>query len=163
VVRVYVGIGSNIEPVDNLRLAIRELRRRFGDLDISPVYRNRAVGFSGDDFLNLVAGFDTDMTVEEICAEIDAIHASAGRVRGAERFDSRSLDIDLLLYGQTVRAGPPVRVPRPDVLEYSFVLKPLVDIAPDTVHPETGRTLAEHWQAVDQDSHPMEKVESSLD
>ena len=160
---VYLGLGSNIDPEANLKVAISELKGRYGELHLSPVYRSAAVGFEGPDFLNLVAGLESDDTPVDIHAEIERIHDLAGRVRGSERYSSRSLDIDLLLAGNLVTAGPPIRLPRTDVLEYAFVLKPLVDIAPDVRHPETGRTFLEHWQGFDQDSQPLTEVDLDPD
>ena len=83
--------------------------------------------------------------IEAIQAAIEEIHALAGRERRGKKFSSRSLDIDLLTYGDAVTSVPPVTLPRSDILKYAFVLKPLADIAPKDVHPETGRTYAEHW------------------
>jgi 2-amino-4-hydroxy-6-hydroxymethyldihydropteridine diphosphokinase len=158
VARVYLGLGSNVDAERNLRLGIRELRWRYGDLDISPVYRSRAVGFEGDDFLNLVVGLETEDAPEEIHRQIEIIHELAGRERGRERFASRTLDIDLLLYDDLVCAGPPLKLPRPDVLEYAFVLKPLADLDPELLHPQTGRAVGEHWRAFDAASQPLEPV-----
>jgi 2-amino-4-hydroxy-6-hydroxymethyldihydropteridine diphosphokinase len=157
-VRVYLGLGSNINPEENLRLGIRELRWRFGPLDLSPVYRSRPLGFAGEDFLNMVIGLDTTEQVGALRELIDGIHDLAGRERGSGRFISRPLDIDLLLYGDTVVDAPGYRVPRPDILRYSFVLKPLSDLAPGLCHPETGRTMREHWQDFDAGSHPLTPV-----
>jgi len=159
---VYLGLGSNIDPEKNLRFAIGELRRHFGELRLSNVYRNRPVGFQGADFLNLVVGLESDESPAEIHGTIDAIHDRVGRTRGGEKFASRPLDIDLLLYDDLVADGPPVRLPRPDVLEYSFVLLPMTELAPDYVHPETGHTLAEHWQECDAGRHPMMRVDVTL-
>jgi 2-amino-4-hydroxy-6-hydroxymethyldihydropteridine diphosphokinase len=152
---VYVGLGSNIKPADNLRLGVAELRRRYGEVVVSRVYRNAAVGFEGDDFLNLVARFMSDEEPGEINRQIEQIHDLAGRQRGEERFAARALDIDLLLYDDLVVDEPPLQLPRDDVLEYSFVLRPLVDIAPDLVHPVTCRTMREHWQECDAQRHPL--------
>ena len=152
---VFVGLGSNIDPEDNLRLGVEELRRRFGEIVVSGVYRNAAVGFEGADFLNLVAGFTSDAGPAEICRQIEEIHDLAGRQRGQERFAARSLDIDLLLYDDLVVDDPPLQLPRDDVLEYSFVLRPLAEIAPELVHPVTGRTMRDHWQECDAGRHPL--------
>ena len=155
---IYLGLGSNIEPERNLGLAIRELRDKYGDLEISAVYRSAAVGFEGDDFLNLVVGLRSDDEPLEICDEIERLHNLVGRERGSEKWAARPLDIDLLLYNDDVIDERPVRVPRSDILEYSFVLRPLAELAPDLVHPVTERTMLEHWKEFDAASHPLELV-----
>ncbi len=160
--RVYLGLGSNVDAHKNLRLGIAELRSRFGELEISSTYQNAAVGFDGADFLNLVVGLDCAMSPAEIHTEIEAIHGLAGRARGAAKFSSRPLDIDLLLYGEQVIAESPVHVPRSDVLEYGFVLRPLAELAPELVHPQTGQTMASHWQQFDVSRHPLQRVEIAL-
>ncbi len=155
---VYLGLGSNILPEENLSLALRELRNRYGELDVSAVYRSEAVGFKGDDFLNLVVRLRSEDTPGEICEEIERLHNLSGRVRDAEKPGSRPLDIDLLLYNDLIMDESPVRVPRSDVLEYSFVLRPLAELAPDLVHPGTGKTMLTHWREFDAESHPLELV-----
>lgn len=157
---VYVGLGSNIEPEENLKLGIAELRRRYGEVDVSAVYRSAAVGFEGGDFLNLVGRFESESEPAEICQAIAAIHKLVGRDRRGGKWESRPLDIDLLLYNDRVMDVP--RVPRGDVLEYSFVLRPLAELAPDLRHPETGRTMLEHWQEFDASRHPLEAVDVTL-
>lgn len=160
---VYFGLGSNIEPDRYLRLGVDELRRRFGELRLSPVYRSAAVGFDGDDFLNLVLACHSDLGPDELLGEIEAIHALAGRRRGEEKFSARTLDIDLLMIDDQVVDAPPVKLPRNDVLSCAFVLKPLLDLEPDLAHPETGRRLEEHWAEFDQASQPLEKIEMDFD
>lgn len=156
--RVYLSLGSNIDPETNLKTAIRELRWRFGDLELSDVYESKAVGFEGADFLNMVVGLDSDETPAGIVWQAELIHEFVGRDRESGRYSSRPLDIDLLLYDDLVMDEPKMRLPRSDVLEYSFVLRPLAEIAPDLCHPVTGKTMNEHWQEFDPASHPLRRV-----
>ena len=155
---VYLGLGSNESPEANLGLAIAELKKRYGELAISAIYRSAAVGFDGEDFLNLVVRLQSEDSPLAICHEIELIHDLAGRVRGSDKWGSRPLDVDLLLYDDLVKDERPIRVPRDDILRYSFVLRPLAELAPDQVHPVTGRTMLEHWQDFVASSHPLEEV-----
>jgi len=159
---VFLGIGSNEAAEDNLRLAIRELRRLYGDLSVSRVYRSASCGFKGADFLNLVVQFESSYSPLDICEHIELIHNLAGRRRGSNKWESRPLDIDLLIYNDLVIEERPVRVPRDDVLKYSFVLRPIAELAPNVRHPVTGRTFLEHWQEFDATSHPLEEVSVDL-
>ena len=114
------------------------------------------MGFEGDDFLNLVFGFRTAESPEAVVAELERLHRLAGRVRGSERFAPRTLDLDLLLYGDAILAGE-IRVPREDILKYAFVLGPLAELAPDLKHPVTGQTMAELWSCFNRERHPLER------
>lgn len=152
---VFLSLGSNLQPRKNLSLAINELCKRFGAVELSSVYRSEPHGFSGDDFLNLVARVETSKEPGWIVGELEEIHDLAGRQRGSDRFGPRELDIDLLLYDDVVTNEDGLRIPRSDVLAYSFVLGPLAEIAGDLVHPVTGKSLREHWQEFDQKSHPL--------
>ena len=128
----YLGLGSNLDAEQNLQLAFQEIGKRFELREISPVYRSKAYGFEGADFLNAVACIETNLMPPDLSSELELIHDLAGRRRQrTDKFISRTLDIDLLLYDQLVMTGPPFSLPRQDVLQYSFVLKPLADIAPD--------------------------------
>jgi len=144
--KVYIGIGSNVDREQNIRAGIGEMRRRFGDLTLSPVYESLAVGFSGDNFYNLVAGCDTALTPEQILEELHEIEALCHRVRGGARYGSRTLDLDLLMYGGIVYRAGKLRVPRDEITRFAFVLKPLTDIAADAVHPVLRVRIAELWE-----------------
>lgn len=157
-VTAYVGVGSNIEPHRHIPQAIRLLRERFGDLVVSPAYECPAVGFDGADFLNLVVAFDTGADIPALLQALRCIESHCGRVRGA-RSASRTMDLDLLLYGDTVMDTAEVRLPRADILRYAFVLRPLAEIAPDTRHPADGRTFAELWAAFEASGQPLRRVE----
>ncbi|MBT8100152.1 MAG: 2-amino-4-hydroxy-6-hydroxymethyldihydropteridine diphosphokinase [Gammaproteobacteria bacterium] len=159
---VFLGLGSNIDAEENLRLGVRELSNRYGELTLSPVYRSAPLGFEGEDFLNMVVAMQTDRAAAAINDDIDEIHGLAGRERSSDRFVSRPLDIDLLLYGDAEINEGKVRVPRSDILEYSFVLAPLADLAPELKHPQTGKTMLEHWESFDPASHPIELVDVIL-
>ena len=159
---VYLGLGSNINPIANLSLAVAELRDRFGEVTLSSVYRSKPLGFDGEDFLNLVARVVTELSPGELCDTLGQIHDKSGRERRSARFVSRSLDIDLLIYDQLVTDDPPVRVPRRDVLEYSFVLVPLAEIGADYVHPVSGRTIADHLEKFDTSCHPLTRQDVIL-
>ena len=144
--RVYLSLGSNIEPEKQLRAALAELRRRFGEIVVSPVYRFAAVGFDGPDFLNLAVGLDTDLAPTALNDWLHALEDRQGRRRDVPRFSSRTLDIDIVLYGDQVLTGPGnLQIPRAE-LKHAFVLKPLVDIAASVVHPLLKKTLGELWR-----------------
>lgn len=157
---IYAGLGSNVDPARHLKHAIGELRRLYGRVEQSPIYRNPAVGFTGDDFLNLVVRFRSDCSPEELERLFSALEHAAGRRepdnKGTQEFGPRTLDVDLLLYGSTI--DPAARLPRSDILQYAFVLRPLAELAPDLVHPLTGRTLESHWRAVEAQGPPMRRT-----
>ncbi len=161
-VRVYLGLGSNVDPEENLRLGVRELRRIFGEIDLSAVYSSAAIGFDGADFLNMVIRLQSTDSPREIQGQAESIHVLAGRDRNSDKFSSRPLDIDLLLYGDEVIDEPDLKLPRCDVLDYSFVLRPLAEIDPGLVHPKTGKTMAAHWKAFDAGRHPLRPVDVIL-
>ena len=145
IVRAFVGAGSNIEPRANLEAACAALKQHYGELELSPLYQSPAAGFSGPDFLNLVAGFRTEEAPAAILERLADLEADAGRDRSAGKFSSRTLDLDLLLYGDRIDAA--LKLPHPDIERYAFVLKPLADLAPDLRHPATGVTLSELWES----------------
>lgn len=157
--QVFLGLGSNIEPEAHLELAVAELSRRYGRVSLSRVYRSRAIGFDGPDFLNMVARLETRKSPRRITAGIESIHRLAKRERNGDGFHSRTLDIDLLLYDGLIVNEPGLELPRPDVLQYAFVLRPLAELAPALTHPLTGRTLAEHWRELEPFAPPLSPVE----
>ncbi|MCU0761257.1 MAG: 2-amino-4-hydroxy-6-hydroxymethyldihydropteridine diphosphokinase [Steroidobacteraceae bacterium] len=157
-VRVYVAAGSNVDPGHNLALAARELRRAFAAVDFSPAYRNVAVGFEGEDFVNWVAGFDTCLGVHEVIAELQRIEGLCGRTRDAPKWAPRSMDLDILLYGDLRCEQPGLVLPRPDLVKRPYMLGPMADLAPGLRHPTLGATFGELWQRFDRAAHPMTVV-----
>jgi len=156
--QVYVAAGSNIEPERHLAMAVRELERQFPGVRFSPWYRNRAVGFEGEDFINFVAGFATELAVAEVLARLHAIEELCGRPRDAPRWAPRSMDLDVLLYGDLVCQEPHLKLPRPDLLKRAYMLGPLAALAPDLVHPTEKQTIRELWQRFDRGAHTLLQV-----
>lgn len=160
--QVYLGIGSNIDRESNIQGALEEIQSCYGQLTISPVYECEAFGFKGDDFFNLVVGLKTEIPIEELAHDLREIEYQFGRHRNETRYSSRTVDIDLLLYGDGVYDA--FHVPRSDITEFGFVLKPLCDIAPDLKHPVIGKTIMELWDKFDSSREVMRpaSIEFSL-
>lgn len=157
-VRVFVAAGSNVDAERNLALAALELQRSFGAVQFSPAYRNVAVGFEGPDFINWVAGFDTTRPVRAVIDELQRIEGLCGRTRDAPKWAPRSMDLDILLYGEMQCDEPGLVLPRPDLLKRPYMLGPMADIAPQQRHPVLGITMGELWQRFDRAAHPMQVV-----
>ncbi|MGA7980525.1 MAG: 2-amino-4-hydroxy-6-hydroxymethyldihydropteridine diphosphokinase [Chromatiaceae bacterium] len=160
--RVWVSIGSNQDRKHSIRGAVRALRERYGRVMVSRVYESEAVGFEGHPFYNLVIGFDTEDEVGELNALFRGIEDAFGRVRGREKFAPRTLDIDLLTYGDEVGTIEGTELPRDEILHYAFVLGPLAEVAPDEVHPALGRTFGELWDSFKAQGQPLAPVDLSF-
>ncbi|MBF0220007.1 MAG: 2-amino-4-hydroxy-6-hydroxymethyldihydropteridine diphosphokinase [Gammaproteobacteria bacterium] len=139
---VYLSLGSNIDREHHIRGAITALRHHYGPLTCSPVYESEAVGFSGDNFYNLVVTFNSSAAVATIVQTLRQIEDAHLRSRQGPRFSSRTLDIDLLLYGDLIINDAEIVIPRPEILTSAFVLKPLADLAPTMLHPQLGINFA---------------------
>lgn len=144
---VLLSLGSNQEPVRHLQAAAIALRNTFGTVRFSPVYETPAVGFDGPAFLNAGAWLDTDWDVYRLDRWLHALEDAQGRRRDVPRFSSRTLDIDIVFFGDAIIKGSGnLEIPRPE-LKHAFVLKPLFDLAPDFAVPGTGASLKTLWQA----------------
>jgi 2-amino-4-hydroxy-6-hydroxymethyldihydropteridine diphosphokinase len=139
--------------------ALHDLEVLFGDLRISPVYESEPIGLDGENFHNLVVGIATDLTPKELVAELRRVEARHGRKRGVDKFSPRTLDIDLLTYGDRIIEDGSIRLPRDEILKYAFVLLPLSEVAGDEVHPPSGRTYGQLWEAFDK-QQPLWRVGS---
>lgn len=156
---VYISIGSNVDREKNIPAALRALEERFGPLRLSSVYETAAVGFIGDPFYNLVAGFSTEDSVEEVASALSDIELQSGRGRGYTKFAPRPIDLDLILYGDLVRWHQKPYLPREELTRYAFMLEPLAEIAPDLRHPVAGETFAELWAGFDKTGLEQRRVE----
>ncbi|CAM5223013.1 2-amino-4-hydroxy-6-hydroxymethyldihydropteridine diphosphokinase [Alishewanella longhuensis] len=143
---IYISVGSNIDRDVNIRGGVRAMAEHFGALTLSSVYESEAVGFTGDPFYNMVVAAETDLAIDDCVALLKHIEEQFGRLRGAEKFCGRTLDLDLLTYDQLI-CQQPVELPRGEITENAFVLWPLAEIAPEQIHPATRQSYAELWQA----------------
>ncbi len=153
--RVFVSIGSNIQRYHHINNALNALQENFAPLTISPVYESEAVGFSGDNFLNLVVAFDTVLSVAALSDVIHQIEDNNGRKRSGAKFSSRTLDIDILLFDNAVGVVDGVTLPRGEILTNAFVLQPLADIAPNAIHPVEKKTFAQLWEDYDKEKQHL--------
>lgn len=155
-VDVFIGVGSNINPEENIRLALQRLGEEFELVKVSSVYESPAVGFIGPPFLNMVAAVTTGKTLSDVVQSLKNIEAESGRIRGGARFADRTLDLDLLLYGEYCTVTGELELPRPEMIKQAFILKPMAEIAGGRVHPQLGVTYGLLW---DQFGHETQTIE----
>ncbi|RQM77409.1 2-amino-4-hydroxy-6-hydroxymethyldihydropteridine diphosphokinase [Aeromonas jandaei] len=151
---IYISLGSNIERERHIRAGLDALYAAFGELRVSRVFESEAVGFNGRPFYNLVAAAETDLPLVTVCQLLREMEFAHGREPDAKKFAPRTLDLDLLLYGDLVCETPLV-LPRGEILTNAFVLWPLAELAPALRHPIDGRTMDELWQAYDKASQQL--------
>ena len=143
-VRAYIGLGSNLlSPLRQVKSAIAELAQlpQSRLAAVSQIYRSRPMGPADQpDYINAVAAIDTHLTPLELLDGLQAIENLHGRKRGAVQWGPRTLDLDLLLFGEQLIDEPRLIVPHPGMQERSFVLQPLLDIVPSLKLPD-GKLL----------------------
>lgn len=144
--RVFVSIGSNIDRERNVAQALEQLEERYGSLIRSTLYESPALGFDGDDFYNMVVAFDTEEDPYDVIDYLYQIEIRLDRVRGKDRFVSRTIDLDVLLYGDWILATDVVTLPREEILCHEFVLGPLAEICGALKHPIVETPIAELWR-----------------
>ncbi len=144
--RAYVGVGSNLgDRWANLAQAARELRREpmVALVRSSRVWDAAPLGPPQPRYLNAVLELEAELPPVALLATLQRIERNAGRVRTGVRWAARTLDLDLLLYGDEVIRRPRLVVPHPGLVVRRFVLAPLAELCPDRVVPGTGRTVAQ--------------------
>jgi 2-amino-4-hydroxy-6-hydroxymethyldihydropteridine diphosphokinase len=148
--QVFVGLGSNLgDAVLTVKKAIQVLESwaRPEPLTASSLWETRPVGpVAQAHFVNAAVGFKTTLPPEELMTRLLALEKEFGRVR-LVRWGPRTLDLDLLFYGEIRMRAPFLTLPHPRIQDRGFVLAPLRQIAPDFVHPVLGQTLESLWQS----------------
>lgn len=145
----YISIGSNIDKEHNIPSSLKALEDQFGSLQVSSVYETEPVGFVGDSFYNLIVRFDSSMTAKEVAKTLRQIELDHGRSRESQKFSPRTLDLDLILFGEQIISDGRLQLPRDEILRYAFVLEPLAEIAGEARHPLNGQSYSSLWHDFD--------------
>lgn len=159
--RGYISIGSNINKDEHIPASLRALEQTFGELTVSSIYESEPVGFTGDVFYNLVVGFDSDLEVKAVAKQLRQIELDNGRTRDSRKFAARTLDLDLILYGDLIVNDGRLQIPRDEIEHYAFVLEPLAEIAPSLQHPVSHLSYAELWEQFDKTDLRQKRVAPS--
>lgn len=145
---VYIGIGSNIEREKHVEAGINELALLDSDLRVSTIYECEAVGFEAEPYFNLVVELTTSLSLTEFSHQLRNIEFKLGRQADAKKNQARTLDLDILLFGELISEASP-QLPRSDIYKFGFVIEPLKELCPNLVVPGDGRMISQIWQEVD--------------
>ncbi|RYV01066.1 2-amino-4-hydroxy-6-hydroxymethyldihydropteridine diphosphokinase [Shewanella sp. OPT22] len=160
--KIYISVGSNIEPESNIRQGVQQLQALFEELEISSIYLSEAIGFDGGDFYNFVIGAETSASIADVSLALREVEIANGRLPNAVKFSSRTLDLDLLLYDDVI-CQEPVRLPRSEIAFNAFVLWPLAEIAPDVIHPELNESMLSLWNKYDKSAQVLRPITFNWD
>ena len=152
----YLSLGSNVSPEKNIQFALDELVEIFGETVSSSIYKTKAVGFKGSDFLNLVVKIETSLDPERLIDRLHGIEEMTGRITGTKAFNDRTLDIDVLTYDDHINLD--LNIPRDEILKYGFVLEPLAELNPEGLHPIERVTFMELWSRLKENLDASEKI-----
>jgi 2-amino-4-hydroxy-6-hydroxymethyldihydropteridine diphosphokinase len=154
----YLGLGSNVNAHSNILAGIAALREAFDNVRLSPAYLTPAVGFDGNDFINLAASIDTTLQPLELKQFLNELEDRHGRARNVAKFSDRTLDIDILLYDDLYLLSPLLEIPRVEIMTFPHVLKPLADLAPNLLHPVQRKSIANIWQTHPDKDKPFKSI-----
>lgn len=146
-ITTYIGVGTNINREQHVQAAYTELERLGEDLLVSPIYECEPVGFNSQKFYNFVITLRTELSLQELSQRLREIEFKWGREENAQKYQDRTLDLDIVLFGECISKQNP-ELPRSDIYKYPFVTKPLYDLEPHLVIPGDGRTIADIWRAM---------------
>ena len=109
-----------------------------------------------------MVGFSAAQPLHSVIEKLRGIETNCGRPRYAPKWASRTMDLDVLLFGDRVEKTAEYTLPRPDLLKRPFMLGPMAEIAPEVMHPTANQTIGQLWEAFDRDAHPMFPVDITL-
>ena len=162
ITKAFLCLGSNINPKRHIRFAIQRLQQDFDSVVTSNVYKSRAVGFKGDDFLNMAIMLKTDFSLGELLRYTDTLEKEAGRIRVARgNYDSRTLDVDVVMFGDLTGEHKGRQWPSEDIHENAHVLLPMSEIAGDRDHPALGVNFARLWKEFDSAGQRLKQVKQT--
>lgn len=154
-----LSLGSNQQADHHIRAALDALQAQFGAMRISSVFESEAVGFDGSNFLNMVVAISTESTLSSVSAHIKALEDKHGRTRGGARFSPRTLDIDILTYGDCVGDYDGIILPRPEITQNAYVLWPMSQLCGDWCDPHSGLSYATLWRQYDKSRQSLWPIE----
>ena len=133
--KVFIGIGSNLNKTKNIKSCISKIKNDYENVKLSPVYETKTMGFDGPNFYNLVCSFNTTEDIYKLKEKLNKIELDHGRNLNETKYSSRTLDIDILYYDNLISSNDKIKIPRKEIIEYDFVLRPLIDIDAEFIHP----------------------------
>ena len=158
----FISIGSNIDKEIHVPSSLNALKKQFSNIVSSSLYETEAVGFEGDDFHNLIVQFDSSLEAKAVAKILRQIELDHGRTRDSRKYAARTLDLDLILYGNLVISDGRLQIPRDEIERYAFVLEPLAEIAPDFLHPVSHKSYAQLWNEYNKTDLVQKKIPSSF-
>lgn len=156
---IYLSLGSNIQRYQHITAGLDALSVFLSEMQVSTIYESKSVGFDGSNFLNLVVAGKTDLKIGELSERLKKIEDDNGRKRNGPKFSPRTLDIDILLYGDFVGVEAGVKLPRDEILQNAFVLLPLTELAADELHPELKKSFSQLWSEFEKNSQLLWSVD----
>lgn len=143
-ITAYISIGSNVEREHYLPAGLEAVTQLASSWRMSRVFEAEPVGFDGDNFFNSVVEIQTSLSLMALQQSLKSIERQLGRPEGAQKNQSRTIDLDILLYGDVICECSPT-VPRSDLYKFAFVLWPMNELCPELVIPGQQQTIAELW------------------
>jgi len=160
--KVFIGIGSNLNKIKNIKSCISKIKNDYENVKLSPVYETKAMGFDGPNFYNLVCSFNTTEDIYKLKEKLNKIELEHGRNLNETKYSSRTLDIDILYYDNLILSDDKIKIPRKEIIEYDFVLQPLIDIDAEFIHPVLLISNNKIEETHDIKKHIIAKVDINL-